>query len=50
MLNIKITNKITEIHLSEILKRTDFTNLNQYLDACASADANVLKQNKRLSL
>ena len=50
MLNIKITNKITESHLSEILKRTDFTDLTQYLDARASADVKVLKQNKRLSL
>ena len=50
MLNIKITNKITENHLSEILKRTDFTDLTQYLDARAAADAKVLKQNKRLSL
>ena len=49
-LNIKITNKITENHLSEILKRTDFTDLTQYLDARAAADAKVLKQNKRLSL
>ena len=50
MLNIKITNKNTENHLSEILKRTDFTDLTQYLDARASADVKVLKQNKRLSL
>ena len=50
MLNIKITNKITENHLSEILKRTDFTDLIQYLDARAAADVKVLKQNKRLSL
>jgi hypothetical protein len=50
MLNIKITNKNTENHLLEILKRTDFTDLTQYLDARASADAKVLKQNKRLSL
>ena len=50
MLNIKVTNKITENHLSEILKRTDFTDLTQYLDARAAADAKVLKQNKRLSL
>ena len=49
-LNIKITNKITENHLLEILKRTDFTDLTQYLDARAAADAKVLKQNKRLSL
>ena len=49
-INIKITNKITENHLSEILKRTDFTDLTQYLDARAAADAKVLKQNKRLSL
>ena len=46
MLNIKITNKNTENHLSEILKRTDFTDLTQYLDARASADAKVLKQNR----
>ena len=50
MLNIKITNKIAENHFSAILKRTDFTDLTQYLDARASADAKVLKQNKRLSL
>ena len=50
MLNIKITNKITENYLSEILKRTDFTDLTQYLDARAAADVKVLKQNKRLSL
>ena len=50
MLNIKITSKITENHLLEILKRTDFTDLTQYLDARAAADTKVLKQNKRLSL
>ena len=50
MLNIKITNKITENHLFEILKRTDFTDLTQHLDARAAADVKVLKQNKRLSL
>ena len=43
-------NKITENHLSEILKRTGFTDLTQYLDARAAADVKVLKQNKRLSL
>ena len=50
MLNIKARNKMTDNHLSEILKRTDFTDLTQYLDARAAADAKVLKQNKRLSL
>ena len=50
MLNIKITSKITENHLSEILKRTDFSDLTQYIDARASADVKILKHNKRLSL
>ena len=49
-MNIKITRKNTENNLKQILAKTDFLNLEQYLEARTAADLKLLKQNKRLTL
>ena len=49
-MNKKITNKNTENNLKQILAKTDFLNLEQYLEARTAADLKLLKQNKRLML
>ena len=49
-MNIKITNKITENDLKQILAKTEFLNYEQYLEARTAVDIKLLKQNKRLML
>ena len=49
-MDIKITSKNTENNLKLIPVKTDFLNLEQYLEARTAADLKLLKQNKRLIL
>ena len=49
-MDIKITSKTIENNLKLILAKTDFLNLEQYLEARTAADLKLLKQNKRLML
>ena len=45
---LKITSKILESNLKQILSKTDFLDAQQYLQARVAADLKSLKQNKRL--
>ena len=45
---LKITSKILESNLKQILSKTDFLDAQQYLEARVVADLKSLKQNKRL--
>ena len=49
-MEIKIASNHTENNLKQILAKTDFLNLEQYLEARTAADLKLLKQNKRLML
>ena len=45
---LKITNKTLEGNIKQIISKTDFFDVQQYLEARVSADLKSLKQNKRL--
>ena len=45
---LKITSKILESNLKQILSKTDFLDAQQYLEARVAAGLKSLKQNKRL--
>lgn len=49
-MNIKISSKNTENNLKQILAKTDFLNLEQYLEARTAVDLKLLRQNRRLML
>ena len=49
-MNLKNINRNLENNLKQILAKTDFLNLEQYLEARTAADLKLLKQNKRLML
>ena len=45
---LKITSKTLERNLKRILSKTDFLDVQQYLEARVASDFKLLKQNKRL--